>query len=444
MNDDDLKYMQLAIEQATQSKDEDDRVHPKVGAVVVKDNEVLAVAYRGEFQGEHAEFIALERKLPNAKLVGATVYTTLEPCTVRRYPKRPCAEWLASRKVGRVVVGTLDPNPLISGKGEMWLRERNIPVERFPTKQMAEIEELNRKFILMHRGAVKEVEVDMKFVEANKGRDLDQWYESLNSIYWNRNFYRDQTSIFAHLVEVIGGLSLLASDKEKKSISPGRFVPKALAWWLALCGKVGIRSVSELVWTKFPCVCPYCLKSPHDPDECAERKTKHEGPDWQGLTYLGHKNKASRPVSLGAWQRMFSGIYPVQQTEAYGHTFARLTEELGELAEALRTFSAVPGYYLSEAADVFAWLMHLQNLIEFKTKIPKENRGNAIEFEFCRAYPDRCTDCGFVKCGCPPILSSTVGRIAHEVPKVEGTFDFRRNFMSPDEAILRFQVTGNQ
>jgi diaminohydroxyphosphoribosylaminopyrimidine deaminase/5-amino-6-(5-phosphoribosylamino)uracil reductase len=72
----------------------------------VKDGRVLAKAHRGEFPKEHAEFIALERKLANVSVVGATVYATLEPCTSRTDPKVPCAERLAERKVARVFIGS--------------------------------------------------------------------------------------------------------------------------------------------------------------------------------------------------------------------------------------------------------------------------------------------------------------------------------------------------
>jgi hypothetical protein len=43
------------------------------------------------------------------------------------------------------------------------------------------------------------------------------------------------------LVEVIGGLSLLASQKKKLGLTPENFIPKAFAWWMAICGKVGVK-----------------------------------------------------------------------------------------------------------------------------------------------------------------------------------------------------------
>jgi NTP pyrophosphatase (non-canonical NTP hydrolase) len=81
------------------------------------------------------------------------------------------------------------------------------------------------------------------------------------------------------------------------------------------------------------------------------------------LGQLAKENVRQRPQRNSEWQRMFGDIYPVQQTEELGPTFARLVEELGELAEALRIFPASPGYFLSEAADLFAWLMHIQNIM---------------------------------------------------------------------------------
>jgi pyrimidine deaminase RibD-like protein len=148
MNEQDMDFIRLAIDEARKSKAEDERTHPLVGAVVVKNQEILTKAYRGELaSGNHAEFTALELKLPDAVLIGATVYTTLEPCTTRNHPKVPCAQRLKERKVERVVIGMLDPNPEIRGKGILILREANIAVELFPKDLMAEIEELNRDFI---------------------------------------------------------------------------------------------------------------------------------------------------------------------------------------------------------------------------------------------------------------------------------------------------------
>src|SRR5215469_13552924 len=144
---DDRKFARLAIEEARKSVPEDDRVHPKVGVVVVKDGRVLATAHRGEFPQCHGEYIALEKKLADVSLAGSTVYTTLEPCTSRNHPKVPCAIRLAERKVARVVIGMLDPYDRISGRGQRVLRKAGIATGLFDHDLMTEIEELNRDFI---------------------------------------------------------------------------------------------------------------------------------------------------------------------------------------------------------------------------------------------------------------------------------------------------------
>jgi NAD-dependent dihydropyrimidine dehydrogenase PreA subunit len=116
-------------------------------------------------------------------------------------------------------------------------------------------------------------------------------------------------------------------------------------------------------------------------------------------------------------------------------------EELGELAEAIRILPAAPGYFLSEAADVFAWLMHAQNLIEQKAGVLKKDRGSALEQMFIRSYPDMCLDCGSSVCSCPAILEATIGRIAHEVPSGPGTLGVKGSFLTADELFSRFQLT---
>lgn len=142
----DGQFARMAIDEARKCVAEDTRVHPMVGCVVVKDGLVLAAAHRGELNGNHAEFVALEIKLKDEALTGCTVYTTLEPCTTRNHPKIPCASRLIERKVARVVIGTLDPNPEIRGKGVWKLQQANIAVEMFPHPLAMELNELNRHF----------------------------------------------------------------------------------------------------------------------------------------------------------------------------------------------------------------------------------------------------------------------------------------------------------
>jgi pyrimidine deaminase RibD-like protein/NTP pyrophosphatase (non-canonical NTP hydrolase) len=433
MSMDDRTHIKHAIEVSKSSRSEPGKISPMVGVVVVKEGKVLTSAYRGETNaGDHAEYVAIEKTLGNEVLAGSTVYTTLEPCTTRNEPKEPCARRLIDRKVSRVVIGMLDPNPSICGKGVRLLRDHNIETVLFPPDLAAEVEDLNREFRRFIEHLVTERKVNEDFVARYVSRPLDEWYKALNYIYSDRNFYRDPLSIFAHMVEVIGGLSQLASGKNKPGTEPKAFLPKALAWWFALCGKLGITSVSDLVWLKFPGVCPYCQREECDSTICKQKKKVRPVPPWSDLRDLGKNRK--RPYRLGEWQRMFRKIYKPHHKAEFESTFARLTEELGELAEAVRVFPAAPGYFLSEAADVFAWLMNIQNNIDFEAELQESDYGNMLEQLFCRAYPDYCLDCKEQRCICPPILDTTIGRIAHEVPDEEGLFDIGRIFMTPDKA----------
>ncbi len=144
---DDRQFARLAIDEARKSAPENHgKPHPWVGAVVVKDGKVLSSAHRGEVPGNHAEFTALERNIPGAAVAGATVYATLEPCTIRNRPKIPCADRLIERRIKRVVVGMLDPDDRIRGKGHRKLTNAGIEFSFFPHDLAMEVEELNRDF----------------------------------------------------------------------------------------------------------------------------------------------------------------------------------------------------------------------------------------------------------------------------------------------------------
>ncbi len=100
--------------------------HPLVGAVVVREGEVVGEGWY-EYEGvRHAEVIALEQAGDAAR--GAILYVTLEPCSHHgRTP--PCADAVVAAGLSRVVVGARDPNPVVDGRGIERIRGAGIEVE---------------------------------------------------------------------------------------------------------------------------------------------------------------------------------------------------------------------------------------------------------------------------------------------------------------------------
>lgn len=121
----DQYYMQIALNLASQALGRTSP-NPVVGAVIVKDGEVVGEGYHQKAGTPHAEIHAL--KQAGDKANGATVYVTLEPCShFGRTP--PCADALVKAGVKRVVIATLDPNPQVAGQGQQKLLEAGIIVD---------------------------------------------------------------------------------------------------------------------------------------------------------------------------------------------------------------------------------------------------------------------------------------------------------------------------
>lgn len=124
MKNKDGEYMRRAIILARKGSA---NVHPNpmVGAVIVKNDKIIGEGYHERYGGLHAERNALQACQESPE--GATLYVTLEPCC--HYGKTPpCTAAIIQHKIARVVIGTLDPNPKISGKSVEILKEHHIQV----------------------------------------------------------------------------------------------------------------------------------------------------------------------------------------------------------------------------------------------------------------------------------------------------------------------------
>ena len=137
----DEKYMDLALELAEKGKGYVNP-NPMVGAVVVKDGEIVGKGWHKFYGGPHAEVYALDEA--GEKAEGATIYVTLEPCS--HFGKTPpCAEKIKKMKIKKCVIACLDPNPIVAGRGKKILEEAGIEVVVGVREK--EAKELNKVFM---------------------------------------------------------------------------------------------------------------------------------------------------------------------------------------------------------------------------------------------------------------------------------------------------------
>jgi diaminohydroxyphosphoribosylaminopyrimidine deaminase / 5-amino-6-(5-phosphoribosylamino)uracil reductase len=102
--------------------------NPMVGCVIVHEGQVIGEGYHELYGGPHAEPNAIHSVQNQGLIPESTVYVTLEPCA--HWGKTPpCANLLVEKQVKKVVVGALDSNPLVGGKGIQILRDAGIEVE---------------------------------------------------------------------------------------------------------------------------------------------------------------------------------------------------------------------------------------------------------------------------------------------------------------------------
>ncbi|CFX77629.1 Riboflavin biosynthesis protein RibD [Syntrophomonas zehnderi OL-4] len=160
MSASDQHYMQIALELASQALGRTSP-NPVVGAVIVKDGEVVGAGYHLKAGTPHAEIHALNQA--GVKASGATVYVTLEPCShYGRTP--PCADALVKAGVRRVVIATLDPNPQVAGQGRQKLLKAGIIVDTGIMEK--EARQLNEAYI-------KYIQTRIPFVALKTAMTLD-------------------------------------------------------------------------------------------------------------------------------------------------------------------------------------------------------------------------------------------------------------------------------
>ena len=178
--------------------------NPMVGAVLVRnsDDKILAEGWHERFGEAHAEvncFRNLEMSnYRNVELSECTLFVSLEPCC--HYGKTPpCADLIIEKGVGRVVVGMLDPNPLVAGKGVQKLRDAGIDVVAGVLEK--ECRELNKRFLCLQ--------------EKHRPYVILKWAQTADG-YVDRNRRIDDTSLVNDLH--LNGALAISTPQTKKLV----------------------------------------------------------------------------------------------------------------------------------------------------------------------------------------------------------------------------------
>lgn len=145
--------------------------NPLVGCVIVKDGKKVSQGYHRAFGSPHAEAEAISNY--NGDLTGTTLFVNLEPCS--HFGKTPpCADLIINRGIKRVIIGTIDPNPLVAGKGIKKLTGAGVEVVTGILE--SECRELNKFFFKYHEKHLPYV--TLKIAQTLDGKVADPSYGS--------------------------------------------------------------------------------------------------------------------------------------------------------------------------------------------------------------------------------------------------------------------------
>ena len=138
--------------------------NPMVGAVIVYNNKIIGEGFHAKAGGNHAEVEAIRNVKNKTLLKKSSLYVNLEPCN--HFGKTPpCSDLIIDKKIPKVIVGSTDPNPKVSGLGIQKLKDNGVNVKLGVLKN--ECDELNKRFFCYH--TKKRPYIILKWAESKDG-----------------------------------------------------------------------------------------------------------------------------------------------------------------------------------------------------------------------------------------------------------------------------------
>ena len=193
-------YMKMALKLAQKGRGYVSP-NPLVGAIIVKGDRIIGRGYHQRYGENHAEINALKNAAEN--VAGSTLYVTLEPCC--HEGKTPaCIDSITKHKITRVVIGTIDSNPLVSCRGIKYLQSCGIEVKTGILEP--ECRELNEVFF--HFMETKLPFVTIKYAQTLDGRiatatGQSQWISSPPSLKFTHKLRAAHDAILVGVGTVI-------------------------------------------------------------------------------------------------------------------------------------------------------------------------------------------------------------------------------------------------
>jgi len=142
----DRKFMEAAIEEMKKCHNIPHK--PKVGAIIVINDEIVATGYKGQTdKNSHAEIVAIQNaisKCDGISIKGATLYSTMEPCFETN---AKCSETIVENGFSEVVFGSFDINPKIKQRGYNYLKSKGVKLRGFDQDLNQLIDQINEEFI---------------------------------------------------------------------------------------------------------------------------------------------------------------------------------------------------------------------------------------------------------------------------------------------------------
>jgi diaminohydroxyphosphoribosylaminopyrimidine deaminase / 5-amino-6-(5-phosphoribosylamino)uracil reductase len=192
-------FMQRALELAERGKGTV-RPNPLVGCVLVHGGKIIGEGYHEQYGGPHAEVNAIASVTDPKLLADATAYVSLEPCS--HWGKTPpCANLLIEKGIKSVHVATLDPNPLVAGKGVQLLKGAGVEVTvglleqeaRWQNRRFFCQQEKHRPYLILkwaqtQDGFLARENFDSKWISGTQSRQLvHQWRAEEQAILVGKN-----------------------------------------------------------------------------------------------------------------------------------------------------------------------------------------------------------------------------------------------------------------